>query len=75
MKLIHYDRDNNILYIRTSEISPENFGRMGWNQASKIYSMSYEERIEKYADPELAAVIKAELKKHPGCRMSEFTSI
>ena len=75
MKYTKFDEKRNTLYINSFAILP-NVRGLGYKEhgeaLGKAFTMSYIERIEAYASEEAKAEILAEMKKHEGCKISEF---
>lgn len=74
MKLTDYDEKENVLYIRSQAILPDTTQMTRQEQREayeKWFAMGYEKRIDlsPYKDQ-----IKAEIAKHEGCKLSEFTA-
>lgn len=63
-----YNEKRNTLYILTEAITPENLKREGLRE---YLSKPYTERI---AESPYKIQIEKELKKHPGCKISEYTN-
>ena len=69
MNLIEYDHKQKIIYINTRAIEPDLRGK-GLKMKEirtilgKVYDLSYEERIEKYAEPEDAEAIRQAIREH-----------
>ena len=75
MKLVEYNERTNTLYILTDAIMCDISGMTVKERVAamtKHFALSYEERIEqsKYKDQ-----IKAEIAKHPNCKISEYSTI
>lgn len=75
MKLTEYDERTNTLYILTDAIMCDTKGltfKEHCAAMNKHFKLSYEERIEqsKYKDQ-----IKAEIAKHPNCKISEYSCL
>ena len=75
MQLTQYDERTNTLYILTDAIMCNLDGLTIKERAAAIrkhFALSYEERIEqsKYKNQ-----IKAEIAKHPNCKLSEFSTL
>lgn len=75
MKITEYDKKTNTLYILTDAIMCDLTGLKPRERSQAIrkhFTLSYEERIEKskYKDQ-----IKAEIKKHPDCIISEYSTL
>lgn len=75
MKYTQFDKRLNTLYINSNVILP-NVRGLGYKEhgemLGKAFTMSYIERIEAYASEEAKAEIYKEMKKHEGCKISEF---
>lgn len=75
MRFTKYDEGRNTLYINSMAILP-NVRGLGFKEhgeaLGKAFSMSYIERVKAYASEEAKAEILAEMKKHEGCKISEF---
>lgn len=76
MKITIWSEKDNTLYILTEAIMPDT-SKMSWKEHCKAYdeafAMTYEERIDKFANRENKRKILEEAKKHKGCKFSEFT--
>lgn len=73
MEITWYDQKSNTLYIHTKEILPK--GKLSLNEHMKCMSLSYQERISKFASKEAKAEIEKAINEHKGCIISEYTSI
>ncbi len=73
MKIVDFDEKENTVYILTETIMCDT-KNMTYKERviamNKHFALSYDERIELSPYKEQ---IKAEIAKHPGCKISEFT--
>lgn len=76
-KYTWYDSKNDILYIEAHQLMPNTRG-MSFREHCKAldaaFAMPYEDRIEAYASALAKEVIYDQLRKHKGCRISEYIS-
>lgn len=73
-----YSEKENTFYIRTELILPNTKGlpfKETFKKNSEAFKMTYEERLKSFCPKEIRNEIKKELKKYPGCNISEFTDI
>ena len=77
-KWAYYDAKQDAVFINGDAILPNTSG-MSWKQHCAAYdeafAMSYEERIEKFANPIQKEDILQILSEHEGCKISEFTNV
>lgn len=75
MKIVDFDEKENTAYILTEAIMCNLNGLTYKERKEKMqkhFELSYEERIELSPYKE---EIKAELKKYPNCKISEYTTL
>lgn len=78
VKYTYFDKKENLLCINSKQLLPDTTGMSlkthckAYNEAFKL---SYEERLEKFACEECRKEVVEELKKHKGCKVTEFTGV
>ena len=72
MKYTMFSEKENVLYINTNAITPRG---VGFAEIKKVFKMPYLDRIEKYATSTAKQAILAEIKKHSGCKLSEYMNV
>ena len=70
-----YDPNRNVLYINSEAILPDTTG-MSWKEHSKAikgaFKMSYQERIEAFANEEQKKAILEAIATYPEATLSEY---
>ena len=69
MRITYFNEKQNVLYINTNLITKR--GRT-INETLKYFDKPYSERIN---ESQYKEQINEELKKHPGCKISEFMDL
>lgn len=78
MKYTQFIEKENLLCISSKQLLPDTTGVglkahcRAYNEAHKL---SYEERLEKFACKECRDEVAEILKKHKGCKITEFTGV
>lgn len=76
MEVAFYNKRRDTVYIYADAIKPAGLEKMSWRERfaleDKVFSMPYEERIQKYATKEQARQIQELFDRHPGCSISEY---
>ena len=78
MKYTYFNKKENLLCISSKQLLPDTT-EMSFKAHCKAYNeafkLSYKERLEKFACKECQDEVAEMLKKHKGCKITEFTSV
>jgi hypothetical protein len=72
-KYTRFNEKRNTLYILSSVIMPPRGSDS--HEIREAFRMTYEERLNKYCPAQIKEQILEEIRKHKGCKISEFDYI